>query len=131
MHQFLPLASLAAGLILAAGALANDTAQSALRVYVDPETGALVSTPVTEAQRAAAAADTTFSQDASKTVEAVAADGSKMYILNGQFELATTLRIDADGRRLVECGDAAHAGLEVMEHARAHAASIATTDTDR
>lgn len=99
----------------------NDQFHSGFRVYVDPETGRLVSAPVTDEQRAAAAGDNAFSQDTSRVTEAVATDGSKMYILNGEFELALSAEIDASGKRHFACGDASHAALLPDEHAMAHA----------
>ncbi len=108
---------------------ASNTHESGVRVYVDPETGRLVSAPVTAEQRAAAAADAaTFSQDSSKVVEAVAADGSPMYILNGQFELALGVAVDEHGQRHYGCSDASHAALSAAEHASEHAASPAAND---
>jgi hypothetical protein len=100
---------------------ANNSHESGMRVYVDPETGRLVSAPVTAEQRAAAASDAVFSQDASKAVEAVAADGSKMYLLNGEFELALGVQLGTDGERHFGCSDAAHAALAPAAHASAHA----------
>lgn len=98
---------------------ARNSHESGFRVYVDPETGRLVSTPVTAEQRAAAASDGMFSQDASRAVEAVAADGSKMFLLNGEFELALGAHLGPDGQRHFGCSDAAHASLNPAEHASA------------
>lgn len=102
--------------------------QSGFRVYVDPETGQLVSTPVTEEQRAAAAADRVFAQDSRAVIEAIAVDGSPMYILNGQFELALGAQVDPDGTRRYNCGDAAHVGMLPAAHAEAHAAAAVRSD---
>lgn len=102
--------------------------QSGFRVYVDPETGRIVSAPVTEEQRAAAAADSVFSQDSSAVTEAVAVDGSPMFILNGQFELALGVEMGPDGTRRYSCGDAAHAGLLPADHAEAHASTAVRAD---
>ena len=98
----------------------NLSHQSGFRVYLDPETGQLVSAPVTDEQRAAAASDAIFSQDASRVIEAVASDGSRMYLLNGEFELALTAHLDPDGQRYFDCSVAEHASLSPSEHARAH-----------
>jgi hypothetical protein len=100
---------------------ANEQFQSGMRVYVDPETGRLVSAPVTDEQRAAAAAASTFSQDSSKATEAVATDGSKMFLLNGQFELALSANVDANGELQFGCNDAEHANLLGSEHSQLHA----------
>jgi hypothetical protein len=100
--------------------------EAGLRVYVDPESGAVVSQPVTEQQRRdAAKAHAEFQQDESATVEAVATDGSPMRILNGQYEMAFGVEVDADGTRRVICNDAAHASLGKHRHAATNPAAAA------
>lgn len=101
----------------------EDEFQSGFRVYVDPETGRIVSAPLTDEQRAAAAADSMFTQDTSAVTAGVAADGSPMYILNGQFELALGAEVNPDGTRRYGCGDAEHASLLPADHAAAHAST--------
>ena len=102
---------------------APDTASSAsshqagLRVYVDPETGALVSQPVTAEQRAfAQASNSHFTQDDSKATAAVAADGSRMWILNGEFEMALRIAILPDGSVSSFCDDSSHAAQGAHVH---------------
>jgi hypothetical protein len=107
----------------AAAAAAEPSAtshQAGLRVYVDPETGALVSQPVTAEQRAFAASSSQhFTQDDSKATAAVAADGSRMWILNGEFEMALNAAVDADGTLRSFCDDASHAAQGAHVHLEA------------
>lgn len=107
---------------------ANDEFQGGMRVYVDPATGQLVSAPGTDSQRVAAASDSSFSQDVSRITEATAADGSKMYILNGEFELALSASADASGKLHYACNNAEHAALAPTDHASAHATAAARDD---
>ena len=129
--RFLAIAVGACSIVLPsahADEAANDEFHSGMRVYVDPESGQLVSAPVTDEQRAAAAGDKAFSQDASRATEAVAADGSRMYLLNGEFELALSASQDPNGSLRFGCADAAHAALLPTEHASLHAPAGANDD---
>ena len=106
----------------AATALASETPQNdkpaqapaatdgaaAMRVFVDPATGELVSKPVTEAQRYAAEADTSFEETKSRAVESAATDGSPMVILNGEAEVALSVHSDAQGHLHTACNEASH-----------------------
>ena len=97
----------------AATALASETPQNdkpaqapaatdgaaAMRVFVDPATGELVSKPVTEAQRYAAEADTSFEETKSRAVESAATDGSGDW-LGARQGLA---RVPASRRHLEIC----------------------------
>lgn len=87
-----------------------------MRVYRDPETGKLVSRPVTEEQRREAQLDAEFSRP-SRAVEGLASDGSPMIILNGDHEQALSVQLDADGARHPVCTDADHGALPAHTHA--------------
>ena len=86
-------------------------AAQGMRAYVDPETGALSSTPVTpEQQQAAQASDPAFRQDDAGIAVIHLPDGSKMAHLQGRFEMATVATVAADGSIKTVCNDAdAHA----------------------
>lgn len=81
---------------------------AAMRVFRDPETGELVSQPVTQAQRDALEADTAFDQFESRAVESVATDGSPMIILNGDAEVAMKVARDESGDLHTGCLEASH-----------------------
>jgi hypothetical protein len=135
----LHLNALAAGVLLASASLApafaaeqpatepttsQSTSEAGMRVYRDPETGALSSQPTTTQQRAdAQAADAQFTENPAAVTDATATDGSPMRVLNGQHELAMGVEVDADGNRSVLCNEAAH--LALGKHS--HAAKPATT----
>lgn len=92
--------------------------ESAMRVYVDPVTGELVSQPVTAEQRqAASAADETFSQDGTGLREVQMPDGSYMVDLQGRFQQATVVEAGAKGVLKTRCGDADHVELGTHDHA--------------
>ncbi|MEZ5440803.1 MAG: hypothetical protein R3F15_04885 [Lysobacterales bacterium] len=104
-------------------------AAEGVRAYVDPETGQLTSRAVTPEQQQADAQATEFSQDATQVELATAADGSPMYILNGQFEMALTAQTRADGSLQLGCTQIEHQGLSAEAHAHAHPS--APTDDQR
>lgn len=88
-----------------------------MRVYVDPESGDLVSAPVTAEQKAAAAADAEqFRQDDTGLREVIHADGSKSMDLEGRYELATQAHKSADGSVGYSCNDAAHVAQGKHDH---------------
>lgn len=96
-----------------------------MRVYVDPESGALVDRPVTQEQKDAATADAAlFRQDDSGLTLVTHPDGSKSVDLEGRYELATQIHKSANGAVSYSCNDAAH--LEQGTHAHAQLAPAAT-----
>lgn len=100
-----------------AAAKSESNANVGMRVYVDPDTGELVSQPVTSEQRAAAqATDALFVDNPNAIVESVAVDGSRMLILNGQHEMAMTATVDATGKRHVQCMDKTDGGSGPHRH---------------
>lgn len=95
-----------------ANAQAEETTQaaSAMRVYIDPETGAFTDKPVTEEQRQAAAADAASFREDDDNVRVVHhADGSTTAYLDGRFEQSTVASTDANGKLESYCADADHA----------------------
>ncbi len=81
-------------------------AEQGMRAYVDPETGALSSTPVTaEQQQAAETPDPAFRQDDAGVAVIRMPDGSKMAHLNGRFEVAMVATVAADGSIKTVCND--------------------------
>lgn len=96
---------------------ASSAAESGLRVYVDPQSGELVSQPVTEEQRQqAAATEAAFNQDNSDLVSVRMPDGSVMVDLQGRFQQATVATVQADGSIRTYCADADHAGQGQHSH---------------
>lgn len=87
-------------------AAAETQSAQGMRAYVDPETGALSSTPVTaEQQQAAETPDPSFRQDDAGVAVIRMPDGSKMAHLNGRFEVAMVATVAADGSIQTECND--------------------------
>lgn len=82
---------------------------SAIKVYVDPESGALVSRPPNAAQAAALGRDE-FRQDFSRIEEIRKADGSIEWVFNGQVDSALSVVKQDDGSLDVVCS----------EHGQAH-----------
>lgn len=99
-------------------------AEQGMRAYVDPETGALSSTPVTaEQQQAAETPDPAFRQDDAGVAVIRMPDGSRMAHLQGRFEVAMVATVAADGSIQTECND-------VEAHASgAHTHDAPKTDT--
>lgn len=97
----------------AAGAVADEqkstpapapaNAQSAVKAYVDPETGALRNSPAHPAD--ATALDQAFTQDSNKVQEIRKADGSTEWILNGQADSALVATRGSDGKLRVTCSE--------------------------
>jgi hypothetical protein len=82
---------------------------SGLRVFIDPETGQLVSQPITEAQKKAVeAVDPSFRQDDEGLQIVYFADGSSMMDLQGRFQQATVAEAQPDGSLRTYCDDADH-----------------------
>jgi hypothetical protein len=77
--------------------------QSAMKAYVDPETGQLTSRPATQADAASAGA--MFQEDYSKIQEIHKADGSTEWIFNGQVDSAIVARRGADGQLEIGCAE--------------------------
>ncbi|HVJ61260.1 MAG TPA: hypothetical protein VM555_00915 [Tahibacter sp.] len=99
-------ASAYAGADKPAAQTAEPAAQSAMRAYVDPETGRLVGKPVTEQQARAAAADAgTFSADPAKVTRVDHANGMRQYKLNGQADEALVAVVRADGSLEYRCSE--------------------------
>lgn len=95
----------------------RNTAEAGLRVYVDPQSGELVSQPVTpEQRRQAANADAAFNQDTSDLVPVKMPDGSTMVDLQGRFQQATVATVQADGNIRTYCDDADHLALGTHVH---------------
>lgn len=96
---------------------AAGTAEAGLRVYVDPQSGELVSQPVTAEQRhQAATADSMFNEDTSDLVPVQMADGSIMVDLKGRFQQATVATVQADGSIRTYCSDAEHVAQGLHSH---------------
>lgn len=101
-----------------------------MRVYVDPETGALVDRPVTPAQKNAAAAENAqFRQDDTGLKVVTHPDGSISIDLEGRFQMATEAQVSADGSVRVTCNDADHAAQ--AKHTRAQPIAVAPVRDDR
>lgn len=84
--------------------------ESAMRVYLDPETGQLSPVPVTPEQMVED--ELLMQQRSLKPMEQLErADGTVTLRLNGNFELASTMVIGPDGRLVRVCTEA-HAGVE-------------------
>jgi hypothetical protein len=96
--------------------------QSGMRAFVDPETGQLVSQPVTpEQQRAVEAVDPSFRQDSEGLQVIYFADGSSMANLEGRFQQATVVEVQADKSLRTYCSDADH--LKMGQHTHDEAAA--------
>lgn len=78
-------------------------AQSAVKAYVDPETGALRSSPANPAD--AQALDQAFVPDNSKVQEIRKADGSIEWVLNGQADSTLVATRGSDGKLRVTCAE--------------------------
>ncbi len=83
---------------------ASTVVDSAVKVYVDPESGALVSRPANAAQ-AAALGQQQFRQDFSRIEEKRHADGSIEWVFNGQVDSALTMVKREDGTFDVSCDE--------------------------
>jgi hypothetical protein len=81
-------------------------ASAAMRAYIDPETGKLVSHPVTAEQKRAA------QQAASRPAPVVQtihhADGSVEDVLNGAADAVLTATVGKDGKIHMHCSDGTH-----------------------
>jgi hypothetical protein len=86
---------------------ASAPTESAMRAYVDPETGGLVDHPVTDKQRLDAT-KAMPAPDLSKVTEIHHADGTIEVQLNGQFEESVVAHVDAHGNRHIQCNEAGH-----------------------
>ena len=104
-------------------------AAEGMRAYIDPESGQLTTRAITPDQQEATAQATEFTQDASQIELSTAADGSPMYVLNGQFEMALSAQTRADGSLQLGCTQIEHQGLSAEAHAHAHPS--APTDDQR
>lgn len=100
-------------------AQAQSQGQSGMRAYVDPETGALVSQPVTEAQRleaaAAAEADNLNYSDIGLQ-KVMLPDGSVMVDLQGRYQMSMTVEVQPDGSLQASCTDSAHSAMGAHSH---------------
>lgn len=91
--------------------------EAGMRAYVDPQSGQLVSEPVTDEQkRQATAVDSAFSQDSSDLEVVHLPDGSTMMDLQGRFQQATVASVQSDGRLTTYCNDADHLALGKHRH---------------
>ena len=78
-------------------------AEAGMRVYRDPETGELTSTP-SAADAAAAAKETDAATEALRDpVQTVLPDGSVMLELNGHGQEYFMMSLDKDGKRVTQC----------------------------
>jgi hypothetical protein len=77
--------------------------ESAVKMYVDPESGRLVSRPANATQ--AAALDGQFQQDFSKVQEIHKTDGSIEWVFNGQVDSALVAKRDANGKLQIVCSE--------------------------
>jgi hypothetical protein len=101
----------------ASSAQASPAQASGLRAFIDPETGQLVSQPVTQAQKnAVEAVDPAFRQDDEGLQIVYFADGSSMMDLQGRFQLATVVETKPDGSLRTYCSDADHLKLGQHTH---------------
>ena len=107
----------------------NNVAESGLRVYVDPQSGELVSQPITAEQRHQAnSADAAFNQDTTDLVPVQMPDGSIMLDLQGRFQQATVATVQPDGSIRTYCNDADHVAKGLHTHdAKAGAAGALPT----
>ncbi len=113
----------------AAPAAAQPAAAEDMRVYIDPETGELTHQPVTDEQRRDAAAEAEqHRHDGENTRVVRHADGSMTGYLDGQFEQASVVAVDSQGRLKTRCADADHADRGQHEHPEA--APATTTERD-
>lgn len=104
--------------------------QSGMRAFVDPSTGQLVSQPVTpEQQRAVEAVDPAFRQDDEGLQIVYFADGSSMMDLQGRFQQATVVEVQADKSLRTYCNDADH--LKLGQHTHDKAAAPVTVNPVR
>lgn len=78
-------------------------AQSGVKAYVDPETGALRNSPANPAD--SRALDQAFIPDNSKVQEIRKADGSVEWILNGQADSTLIATRGSDGKLRVTCAE--------------------------
>lgn len=97
-------ASAYAGADKPAAQTAEPAVQSAMRAYVDPETGRLVDRPVTE-QQARDAAQAVTTGDAAKVTRIDHANGMRQYNLNGQADEALVAIVRADGSLEYRCSE--------------------------
>jgi hypothetical protein len=107
----------------------NVQAEAGMRVYVDPETGQLTSTPVTPEQRAQAESSEAFRQDDTGLRVVHMPDGSSMMDLQGRFEQATAAQVTAEGKLQTYCSDADH--LKLGQHAHADAGAPVVDSNER
>lgn len=80
------------------------TTQSAMRAYIDPETGKLVDRPVTPEQAREAARDMLV-PDAAKVTKIEHANGMRQYKLNGQADEALVATVRPDGTLEYRCSE--------------------------
>ena len=83
-------------------ATSGGVAESGMRAYVNPESGALVSRPATRSQADALALP---EPDMSKIREIKHTDGSTTWQFNGQVNEALVAQRGADGKLRVRCGE--------------------------
>jgi hypothetical protein len=79
--------------------------EQGMRVYRDPTTGELTSTPPAGAQQIDATAQPEFGIDRSKVTVERRADGTIIDHMNGQGEQVLTVHRDARGKLVYSCGD--------------------------
>lgn len=94
-----------------------------MRVYIDPETGRLSPVPITIEQQRFAESSKSVAPMA-PMVERRLADGTVLLDLNGNYEMASTVAVGADGKLVSACVDAAHAA----DPAHVHVPAAATID---
>ncbi|MBO9663503.1 hypothetical protein [Dokdonella sp.] len=82
-------------------AAAQPAAQSAMRAYVDPETGRLVDRPVTPEQKRAAA--DALAPNTAKVTKIQHANGMREYDLNGRADEALVATVRPDGSLEYRC----------------------------
>ena len=99
--------------------------ESAVRVYVDPQTGERSSRPETSEQKRAAAAAQP-APDFSKITEVRHADGSTEWQFNGQMMESMVATRDVNGRLVVTCSE--HGAIrDLSQHALEHATAAGAT----
>ena len=106
---------------------AASSQESAMRVYIDPETGRRTSRPSDAARRGLDEANAhrpEFSQSSEGLVERPAPGGGVIVDLEGRFQSSTRVKLGADGTRELYCTDPLHSGTDHV-HANAEAASPA------
>jgi hypothetical protein len=86
--------------------VASAPGASAMRVYLDPETGAVSSTPTADATfEIEAALDNSLRHDTQGLAQVTKADGTTSINLDGRYNDVMVVRVDANGKQEFCTGD--------------------------